>query len=189
MQVSDGVSILQNSYHFEKDFTKAKNTQFITDKKAPNGENLDPQEVQYVRELESIDRNVRAHEAAHIAAGAGVVTGGASFTYTRGPDGKMYATAGEVPIAMKEGRTPEETIQNARQVIAAALAPSDPSPQDYRVAASAAQMESEARIEQAKEKVKEVEEALKDSTTLRDYAIQSYKANSENSSPLLEIAG
>ena len=40
-----------------------------------------------------------------------------------------------------------------------------------------------------KEKVKEVEEALKDSTTLRDYAIQSYKANSENSSPLLEIAG
>lgn len=150
---------MENMDSVESDSTK--NTKSSTDDKAINGENLDPEEMQYVRELESIDRNVRAHEAAHIAAGAGVVTGGASFTYTRGPDGKMYATAGEVPIAMKEGRTPEETIQNARQIVAAAMAPSDPSPQDYKVAASAAQMESKARSEQAQEKTKEAEEALK----------------------------
>lgn len=138
----------------------SQKTQSVTDEKALNGETLDEEEIQSVRELERIDRNVRAHEAAHIAAGAGVVTGGASFTYTRGPDGKMYATAGEVPITIKEGRTPEETIQNARQIVAAAMAPSDPSPQDYKVAASAAQMESKARSEQTKEKAKEAEKAL-----------------------------
>ncbi|WP_279128156.1 putative metalloprotease CJM1_0395 family protein [Helicobacter winghamensis] len=207
---------MENMDSVESDSTK--NTKSSIDNKAINGENLEPEEMQYVRELESIDRNVRAHEAAHIAAGAGVVTGGASFTYTRGPDGKMYATAGEVPIAMKEGRTPEETIQNARQIVAAAMAPSDPSPQDYKVAASAAQMESKARSEQAQEKTKEAEEALKqqeskaqetqaqkpqntqeeqnvtdDSSAqdlfLRNYAIQSYKANFKNSSLMLEIAG
>ncbi|MBX7490081.1 putative metalloprotease CJM1_0395 family protein [Helicobacter turcicus] len=203
----------------------SKKMQSATDEKALNGETLDEEETQYVRELERIDRNVRAHEAAHIAAGAGVVTGGASFTYTRGPDGKMYATAGEVPITMKEGKTPEETIQNARQIVAAAMAPSDPSPQDYKVAASAAQMESKARSEQVREKAEEVEEALekqeeareKDSieqnmaskvqdkseskvslqrdfnsnmreeSLLRDYAIQSYKVNFTNPTPLLEI--
>ena len=205
-----------------KDFEKSEETDSITDKESLNGEKLDQEELQVVRELESIDRNVRAHEGAHIAAGAGVVTGGASFPYTRAPDAKMYATAGEVPIAMKEGRTPEETIQNARQIVAAAMAPSDPSPQDYKVAASAAQMESRARSEQAQEKAKEAEETLekqekskeKDSIaqkesndtqstqksqrdfddskskdlSLRNYAIQSYKANSKSSSLMFEIA-
>ncbi|TLD85107.1 hypothetical protein LS70_000710 [Helicobacter sp. MIT 11-5569] len=191
MQINSSMSILQNSYlqnsylyqnqnvadsktsfsdstkdskvqnSEEIDSKNTENTESTSEKTAPNGEPLEPKDEQYIRELESIDRNVRAHEAAHIAAGAGVVTGGASFSYTRGPDGKMYATAGEVPIAMKEGRTPEETIQNARQIVAAAMAPSDPSPQDYKVAASAAQMESSARSEQASEKAKEVEEALK----------------------------
>ena len=130
---------------------------------APNGEKLDEGEQQYVRELAAIDANVRAHEAAHIGAGAGVVSGGATFGYTRGPDGKMYATSGEVPISMKEGRTPEETIQNARQIVSAAMAPADPSPQDYKVAASAAQMEIQARSEQAREQAEAIKEQTKDS--------------------------
>lgn len=130
---------------------------------APNGEKLDEGEQQYVRELAAIDANVRAHEAAHIGAGAGVVSGGATFGYTRGPDGKMYATSGEVPISMKEGRTPEETIQNARQIVSAAMAPADPSPQDYKVAASAAQTEIQARSEQAREQAEAIKEQTKDS--------------------------
>lgn len=130
---------------------------------APNGEKLDEGEQQYVRELAAIDANVRAHEAAHIGAGAGVVSGGATFGYTRGPDGKMYATSGEVPISMKEGRTPEETIQNARQIVSAAMAPADPSPQDYKVATSAAQMEIQARSEQAREQAEAIKEQTKDS--------------------------
>ncbi|EAI5565917.1 TPA: hypothetical protein SBW40_001440 [Campylobacter coli] len=113
--------------------------------------------IQQVRELQSIDRNVKAHEAAHQAAGGGLA-GAASFSYTRGPDNQMYATAGEVPIRMQKGRTPEETIANARQVVAAAMAPADPSPQDYKVAANALKMEFEARAEATKLKAQEAQE-------------------------------
>ncbi len=122
-----------------------------------NGAELTMQQVQQVRELQSIDRNVKAHEAAHQAAGGGLA-GAASFSYTRGPDNQMYATAGEVPIRMQKGRTPEETIANARQVVAAAMAPADPSPQDYRVAANALKMEFEARAEATKLKAQEAQE-------------------------------
>ena len=104
-----------------------------------------------IAKLESTDAKVRAHEASHVAAGGGVVQGGASFGYTKGPDGKMYATSGEVPIDTSEGNSPEETIRKARQIPAAAMAPADPSPQDYRVAATAAVMEMRAGIELAKE--------------------------------------
>ncbi len=122
-----------------------------------NGVELTMQQVQQVRELQSIDRNVKAHEAAHQAAGGGLA-GAVSFSYTRGPDNQMYATAGEVPIRMQKGRTPEETIANARQVVAAAMAPADPSPQDYRVAANALKMEFEARAEATKLKAQEAQE-------------------------------
>ncbi len=122
-----------------------------------NGVELTLQQVQQLRELQSIDRNVKAHEAAHQAAGGGLA-GAASFSYTRGPDNQMYAVAGEVPIRMQEGRTPEETIANARQVAAAAMAPADPSPQDYKVAANAAKMEFDARAEATKLKAQEVKE-------------------------------
>ncbi|EIM1020665.1 hypothetical protein LMQ59_001581 [Campylobacter coli] len=122
-----------------------------------NGVELTIQQVQQVRELQSIDRNVKAHEAAHQAAGGGLA-GAASFSYTRGPDNQMYATAGEVPIRMQKGRTPEETIANTRQVVAAAMAPADPSPQDYKVAANALKMEFEARAEATKLKAQEAQE-------------------------------
>jgi len=102
-------------------------------------------------ELSAVDVKVKAHEAAHLAAGGGIVTGGANFSYTRGPDGKMYATGGEVPIDASEERTPEATIQKARRIIAAALAPADPSPQDYKVAATAMIMEMKASLELSKE--------------------------------------
>ncbi|MBX0925720.1 hypothetical protein I9V95_03465 [Campylobacter jejuni] len=126
-----------------------------------NGVELSQKEVAQVRELQSIDRNVKAHEAAHQAAGGGLA-GAASFTYTRGPDNQMYATAGEVPISMQKGNTPEETIANARQIAAAAMAPADPSPQDYKVAANATKMEFEARAEAMKLKAEEKEEENKE---------------------------
>lgn len=122
-----------------------------------NGVELTQKEVQQVRELQSIDKNVKAHEAAHQAAGGGLA-GAASFTYTRGPDNQMYATAGEVPISMQKGNTPEETIANARQIAAAAMAPADPSPQDYKVAANATKMEFDARAEAMKLKAEESKE-------------------------------
>ena len=88
------------------------------------------------RELENIQREVVAHEAAHQAA-AGEFGGGVSYSYTE-IDGKTYITGGEVPIKLKEGRTPEETLRNMQQVQRAASAPADPSGQDRAVAAKAA---------------------------------------------------
>ncbi|UCV19506.1 putative metalloprotease CJM1_0395 family protein [Ferribacterium limneticum] len=110
---------------------------------------LTPEELKQVAELKSRDREVRQHEQAHMAAGGGLVTSGASYSYQKGPDGVNYAIGGEVGISTSPGRTPEETIQRARQIKAAALAPADPSGQDRAVAAQAAQMEQGARLEQA----------------------------------------
>lgn len=115
---------------------------------------LSPAEKTKVARLKSIDAEVRAHEMAHVSAGGGL-TGAATYSYTKGPDNKMYATSGEVSISMKEGRTPEETISIARQIQAAAMAPSDPSPQDYKVAASAMQMEIKARADMVKQQAEE----------------------------------
>ena len=99
-----------------------------------------------VRELESIQREVVVHEAAHKAA-AGEFGGGISYTYTEGPDGKRYITGGEVPIKLKQGATPEETLRNMQQVQMAANAPADPSGQDRQVAAKAAAIAAKARSE------------------------------------------
>lgn len=120
-------------------------------KKSTASPQLNAGQLALIAELSSTDSKVRAHEAAHIAAGGGVVNGGASFSYAKGPDGKMYATGGEVPIDTSEGENPQETIQKARQIAAAAMAPSDPSPQDYKVAATATVMEMRAHIELTQE--------------------------------------
>lgn len=110
---------------------------------------LSEADLKIVSELKARDRVVRAHEMAHMAAGAGIVTRGASFTYETGPDGQRYAVGGEVGINTSPGRTPEETLAKADKIRAAALAPADPSSQDLRVAAEAAQMAVEARQELA----------------------------------------
>ncbi len=101
-----------------------------------------------VDELKTRDRQVRSHEAAHMAAG-GSLTGAASYTYEQGPDGRSYAVGGEVPISLPAGSNPRETIELARQVRAAALAPADPSAQDLRVAAEASVVELTATLELA----------------------------------------
>lgn len=120
-----------------------------TQKQVVNGLELDAKQIQQLRELQSTDREVKAHEAAHQAAG-GSLAGGASYSYVKGPDNQMYAVSGEVPIRMQKGNTPDETIANARQIASAAMAPANPSSQDYKVAANALKLEMEARSEAVK---------------------------------------
>lgn len=109
-------------------------------------------EQQAVKELAARDREVKAHEAAHKAAG-GSLTGPASFSYTTGPDGKRYATGGEVSIDTSEvPGNPQATVLKANRIRAAALAPAEPSGQDRKVAALAGQMAADARAEMAKQK-------------------------------------
>ena len=110
----------------------------------------DDQKDEQVDELKKIEREVIAHEAAHQAA-AGEFGGGVSYSYTQGPDGKSYITGGEVPIRLKQGSTPEETLRNMQQVQQAANAPSDPSGQDRKVAAKAAAIAAKARAQIARD--------------------------------------
>jgi len=106
------------------------------------------QDLQQIQKLKARDREVRAHEAAHVAAGAGIVRGGTSFTYQRGPDGVQYAIGGEVQIdTSKVTGDPQATVRKAERIRAAALAPAQPSSADRAIAARAAQMAIEARAE------------------------------------------
>ena len=111
----------------------------------PEGTSLeDPQVKQVVDKLKQTEEKVKAHEAAHKAAG-GNLASSASYSYTQGPDGRSYITGGEVQIDMSPGRTPQETISKMQQVIRAALAPADPSGQDRAVAAQAASQMAQAQ--------------------------------------------
>ena len=107
-----------------------------------------------LQRLRMTEQKVRAHEMAHKIAG-GELAGPVRYRYTKGPDGKLYITGGEVPLRLKEGRTPEETIEIAQKIRRAALAPMDPSPQDRAVAAKATAMEMKARIEMLLQKKEE----------------------------------
>lgn len=110
---------------------------------------LSEADLQKIQVLQQRDREVRAHEMAHVAAGGSLVRGGASFTYEFGPDGQRYAMGGEVGIDTSPGRTPAETLAKAEQIRAAALAPADPSGQDRQVAAMATRMAMQASMELA----------------------------------------
>jgi hypothetical protein len=106
-------------------------------------------QVQVAR-LHARDREVRAHEAAHQAAGGGHA-GAASFTYQQGPDGRRYAIGGEVPIDMSAiSGDPAATIAKMARVRAAALAPAQPSAQDLAVASAAGRIAAEAQQELAR---------------------------------------
>lgn len=108
-------------------------------------------EKQQVSELKQRDAEVKAHEAAHLAAAGGLAQGGASYEYQKGPDGQNYAVGGEVSIdSSAVDGNPEATITKAQQIRSAALAPASPSSQDYKVAAQASRIEAEARQELAK---------------------------------------
>ncbi|CAG0984988.1 hypothetical protein RHDC4_02124 [Rhodocyclaceae bacterium] len=121
---------------------------------APQG--LTPQEKRVVAELQQIDRQVRDHERAHLAAGHGVITSTADFTYTYGPDGRAYAVAGEVGIDTSPERKPEDNIYKGQRIQAAALAPRDPSATDYRVAAIGSRMELQGRSDLAQQQFQEL---------------------------------
>jgi hypothetical protein len=104
-----------------------------------------------VDKLKQIDRQVRTHEQAHVGAGGNLVRQGASYQYKTGPDGVRYAVAGDVQIDTSPEKDAKATIQKGQRIIAAALAPADPSPQDRRVAADAAAMISKAQMTAMKE--------------------------------------
>ena len=120
----------------------------------------DAHEHQQVAELKRRDHEVRSHELAHAAAAGPYAMGGPTYEYRSGPNGQRYVVGGEVQIdtAPVEGN-PEATIEKARAVRAAALAPALPSAQDRAVAAAASQMEADARAKLAQDQAQTSEES------------------------------
>ena len=132
---------ITNSFDFSTN--NSDNNNDIHNKKNKKDIKDNPKLQEEILKLQQRDAHVKAHEMAHKAAG-GNLAGSASYTYKTGPDGKRYAVAGEVPIAIKKGKTAEETIMNMEIVKASALAPSDPSSADLKVASTAEMIENQA---------------------------------------------
>ncbi len=110
-------------------------------------DDLSQEEKEQVEKLKARDAEVKAHEQAHLSALAGQ-GGSANYEYTTGPDGRRYATGGEVPVSIGESSGgPQDTIRKAQQVARAAVAPAQPSGADQAARAKAQQVEAKARQE------------------------------------------
>ncbi len=120
-------------------------------KSSNNNNNKSLQTQQEIDQLKAIDRDVRAHELAHKAAG-GDLTGPINYKYVIGPNGKKYAVGGDVSIDVSPGPTPKDTIKKMEQVIKAALAPVDPSAQDRAVASQAQMQLAQAQMQEQQQK-------------------------------------
>lgn len=142
---------------------------------APTGDqDLSEEEQREVQELKNRDREVRAHEQAHLAAAGPHATGGPTYEYQRGPDNRQYAVGGEVQIDTSPEKDPEATIRKAQTVRRAAQAPAEPSSQDRSVAAAAARLEAEARQELSQQRQEESrkDEATTSGSTSKESAAQ-----------------
>lgn len=153
----------------EADSSKAATAQEEQDKPADSatpatpGEPLTVKQEQalqlVIAELANRDREVRSHEQAHAAVG-GAHAGAPTYTYTRGPDGKRYASGGEVSIDVGAvANDPQATLSKMQIVIRAALAPAEPSAQDRSVASQAQAQMAVARAELAAAQRREAEGA------------------------------
>ncbi|WP_328986801.1 putative metalloprotease CJM1_0395 family protein [Thiorhodovibrio winogradskyi] len=130
---------------------------------------LTPDEEVVVSGLRQRDMEVRAHEQAHAAAGGSYVTKAPSYDYQTGPDGNRYAVGGEVSIDTSPvPNDPAATMEKARVILRAALAPAEPSSQDYRVAAQARSMEAQAHGEMLEENLREMSGSLEQSEEKED---------------------
>ena len=158
------LSPLSSSFSSIAQFTEAtvKTAPSKTERNPSNQE--DQQAV--IAKLRARDQEVRAHEQAHAAAAGGLATGGATFTFQQGPDGRQYAVGGEVTIdTTPVPGDPDATIRKARQIRAAALAPIEPSAQDRAVAASASTLEAQAKQELQQKKEEEQSKSSPKSTS------------------------
>ncbi len=119
----------------------------LENKQTPQGSFEAFEQEREISGLKRRDQEVRSHELAHAAVG-GASTGAPSYSFEVGPDGKKYAVAGEVSVDLSRvDGDPQATIAKMQKVHAAALAPANPSVQDTRVAATAAQIILQAQSE------------------------------------------
>ena len=122
--------------------------------KAAGQDQFTEEELALIAALKRRDREVRAHEQAHLAAAGQYAKGSPQYTFQKGPDGRNYAVGGEVQIDTSPVRgDPEATLRKAEAVRRAANAPASPSSQDRAIAAQAAALAIQARVELSKEQL------------------------------------
>lgn len=85
---------------------------------------------------------IYAHELSHKSAG-GALAG--SIVIERNSDGIPFAGHVDIKMPSLNPNNPQKTINDANTVIRSAMAPSDPSDQDYRVAAQAQSIKMQAQ--------------------------------------------
>lgn len=85
---------------------------------------------------------IYAHELAHKAAGGSLA---GSIVIERNSDGIPFAGHVNIKMPSLNPNNPDKTINDANTVIRSAMAPSDPSDQDYRVAAQAQSIKMQAQ--------------------------------------------
>jgi hypothetical protein len=137
---------------------------------------LSSEELRRVRELERIDRVVRARENVLRAVAPDVVSGEPTFAYEVGPDGRRYATEGESDIELPTEADPDVAAEEAARALRAALAASAGSNADPSIALRAASIEARARAQ-----IRREEGAVRDDEldALRAKAAAAYEAARE----------
>lgn len=85
---------------------------------------------------------IYSHELAHKSAG-GALAG--SIVIERNADGIPFAGHVDIKMPSLNPNNPQKTINDANTVIRSAMAPFDPSDQDYRVAAQAQSIKMQAQ--------------------------------------------
>ena len=164
-----------------------KEAQPSSQKDATTAALLTDVEKEIVRELKVRDREVRAHEQAHKSA-AGPYAKGISYQYEKGPDGVSYAVSGHVKIDTSEiPGDPKATLEKAQQIIAAALAPAEPSQQDYAVAAEARQMATQAKSELTQAENDQKETSENNSRQAADTYTETENNNEEATGTLVDL--
>ena len=146
--LSDSISLSKEALELYSDRAVKKQSQsenYNSDEKT-NPSELSEDQRKEVEELKKRDKEVRAHEQAHMVAGA-PYTYGIKYEYQKGPDSKNYAVSGSVQIDTRKESTPEKNLEKAQIIKRSAQAPADPSAQDKKVLAAAIKMEQEARAE------------------------------------------
>lgn len=113
----------------------------------PSSGDLGVRAARIAQRLQTQDRSVRAHEHAH-AAHAGRYGGPPNFDLSPGPDGRIYAVGGEVPIdTAPVSGDPAATITKMQVVRRRALDPAGATAADRALATQVSRQEAHARRE------------------------------------------
>lgn len=136
---------------------------------------LTEDEQREVDKLRRRDQEVRTHESAHKAAAGSHASGGPTFEFTTGPDGRQYASGGEVQIDTSAvPNDPQATIRKMQQIRSAALAPANPSSADRQVASQAAAAEAQARADLTDQRREQQQGGGNDTQAVSAFALASF---------------